>query len=143
MTASCTAAALSWRIYAAPFPNAFIIPVVSAARFQPRSSSSFYLLASPIPLRLFPSCPLPLAFAELSASYFTQHATLCSLSLPSKSFSFLPRLPFAPATRQCFLLVFRIHVLLSASSSFFFTSSYSGAALFGLGHKQPRIGTTL
>jgi len=43
-----------------------------------------------------------------------------SRSHPSPpSFSFLPQLPFAPATRQCFLFVFGIHVLLSASSSFF------------------------
>jgi len=50
-----------------------------------RSSSSFYLLASPIPLRLFLSCPLPPAFAELSAFYFTQHArtlhTMLTLAL--------------------------------------------------------------
>lgn len=67
-----------------------------------RSSSSFYLLASPIPLRLFLSYPLPSAFAELSAFYFTQHARTspqCSLSLSSKSSVFL--LSSSTSLRAC------------------------------------------
>lgn len=117
-----------------------------------RSSSSFYLLAPPVPLHLFLSLsrpPLP-AFAELPAFYFTQHAQTspqCSLSLSSELYVFLHSLFLHFPSRlqrgsdSCSFLVFASSSLLS--SSFFFTSSYSGAALFGLGHKRPRIGTTL
>jgi len=88
-----------------------------------RSSSSFYLLASPIPLRLFLPCPLPPAFAELSAFYFTQHArtlhTMLTLALIRVLRLSLPPRLFAPATRQWFLFVFGIHVLLCFLIFFF------------------------
>jgi len=118
--------------------------MVSAACFQ----SGLRLLASPIPLRLFLSCPLPLAFTELSAFYFTQHArtlpTVLTLALIQvlRLFPFFLNFPLRlqRGSASCSFLAFTSSSLLP---HLFFTSSYSGAALFGLGHKQPRIGTTL
>lgn len=110
-----------------------------------RSSSSFYLLAPPVPLRLFLSRSLPSAFAELPAFYFTQHArTLpqCSLSLSSESSVFL-QFPSQRGSDSCSFLAFTSSSLLPR---LFFPPSFFyiiGAALFGLGHKRPRIGTTL
>lgn len=135
------AAALSWRIYAAPFPNAFIIPRCQRLAF----SLVFVLLLSPRSSGSPPSfslSPRLLPNSRPSTLHNTHehHHSAHSRSHPSPpSFFSPPSLPFA--TRQWFLFVFGIHVLHSPLPRLFFY--IIGAALFGLGRKRPHIETTL
>lgn len=106
-----------------------------------RSSFSFYLLAPPVPLHLFLSPSLLPAFAELSALplYTTRTNTDAALTLTlirvhRLSLLFLrfpPRLQ--RGSDSCSFLAFTSSSLLPRFLFFIFTSSYSGAALFGLG----------
>jgi hypothetical protein len=92
-----------------------------------RSSFSFYLLAPPVPLHLFLSlvrfspgfCRTPGPSTLHNVHEHRRSAHSPSHPSPS-SFSSLPPLSSTPATRQWFLFVFGIHVLLSASSIFIF-----------------------
>lgn len=118
-----------------------------------RSSSSFYLLAPPVP----PALPL---FLSLSLSLFFFRFPLVFCRTPSLSILHDTHKHHAhsrsrpPPPRLSPLSTTSLSLSLSPTSCSFFSTHpspplvffsphhYNGAALFGPGHKQPRIGTT-
>lgn len=144
------AAALSWRIYAAPFPNAFIIPRCQRLAFSLVFVLLLSLLAPPVPLRLFLSslgfCRTPGLLLYTTRTNTITVLTLALIRVHRLSFLLL-RFPSQRGSDSYSFLAFTSSAL--CFLVFFFTSPrflifyIIAAALFGLGHKRPHIETTL
>lgn len=115
-----------------------------------RSSSSFYLLAPPVPHHLFLSLSLSSASPGFCRTpgllLYTTRANIAAVL----TLALIRALRLSPLSSSTSLRARNAAVILVRfwysrpplcfPQLFFFTSSYSGAALFGLGHKRPRIG---
>lgn len=138
-------------IYAAPFPNAFIISRCQRLAFSPvfvlllspRSAGSSRSVSLSLPFSLsFFFFRFPLVFCRtpsLSILHDTHKHYAHSRSRPPPCLSFLSTTSLSLFLSYVLLFFFSTHPSLPPV---FFPHHYNGAALFGPGHKQPRIGTT-